>query len=400
MIAAILVDPELSKFVLLSCIIISVGFILKVLKQPSIVSYIIVGVLVGPFGLEFITNEALISNLGSLGLVLLLFFIGMEIHLPDLIASWKVSVIGTLMQILISILGIWLLSFYFGWDLKQVIVLGFVISISSTAVIVKLLQERDELQSVTGQNVLGILLAQDVLIVPMFIIIGYLQGEVPETKVVIKQLIGGAIIVSIFIFLFRSKRPRIPFEKYIIRDYELQVFVAFSFCFGFSLFTAYFGLSSALGAFVGGLFLSCVRSTKWVHDSLNAFKVMFVALFFVSVGLLIDLEFLVTNLGIIGLLVLLVFIANNAINTVILKLFGYSWKQSFYAGALLSQIGEFSFILGSTAFYAGIIEAYIYQLIISTIAISLLLSPFWISFSQRVFHIGNKYIPGNLKNKF
>ncbi len=382
--AAINIDPLLSKFVILSAVIIVIGFILRLFKQPSIVTYIVVGVLVGPYGLELVVNESIISNLGSLGLVLLLFFIGMEIHLPDLIASWKVSVVGTLIQMAVSILVVWGVGQYFSWELNQIIMLGFVISISSTAVIVKLLQERDELHTSVGQNVLGVLLAQDVLIVPIIIILGYLGGHKPGKIEVLKQIVGGLLIVGIIVYILKKKEIKLPFQELIKKDHEMQVFIAFTLCFGFSLLTAFLGLSAALGAFIGGIILSSAKSTNWVHDSLVAFKVMFVALFFVSVGMLIDMKFLYENLTTIGILVLLVFIINSTINVVIMRVFCSDWRHSIYAGALLSQIGEFSFILGSIGYYSGIIHEYAYQLTICTIALTLFLSPFWIDLSKRI----------------
>lgn len=388
---SVVIDPILSKFVLLSLIIIIVGFLLRILKQPSVITYIIVGVIVGPSVLEIITDEALISNLGSLGLVLLLFFIGMEIHLPDLIANWKVSVIGTLIQIASSIAIMWLLSFYFHWQLNQIIMLGFVISLSSTAVVIKLLQERNELQTRAGQMALGVLLAQDVLIVPMLIIMGYLGGHKPDSSEILLQIIGGILLVGLIIFIIRKKEIRLPFRSVIENDHEMQVFVAFSLCFGFSIITALFGLSSALGAFVGGIVLSAAKSTKWVHDSLGSFKTMFVALFFVSVGMLIDLSFLMDNILTIGVLVLVVFLLNSTVNVIALRMFCKDWRISIYAGALLSQIGEFSFIIASTGFYSGIIKEYSYQITISTIALSLLFSPFWIALSKKIIDKkGNK----------
>ena len=399
----LIIDPILSNFVILSLVIIVVGFLLRILKQPSVITYIIVGVIVGPHILEVIKDESLISNLGSLGLVLLLFFIGMEIHLPNLISNWKVSIIGTFFQIVVSVFVLWLLSFWFDWQLNQIIMLGFVISLSSTAVIIKLLQERNELNSKVGQMVLGVLLAQDIFIVPMLIIINYLGGHKPDGIEIIKQMVGGVLIVGLIIYIIYKKEIKIPFQSYIKKDHEMQVFLAFSLCFGFSIITAFLGLSAALGAFVGGIVLSATKSTKWIHDSLGAFKTMFVALFFVSVGMIIDLIFLKNNALTIGVLVLLVFVLNNTINVIVLRFFCKDWKISFYAGALLSQIGEFSFIISSTGYYTGIIEDYAYQLTISTIALTLLFSPFWIGFSKRILKIANNRlteIPVNKKTKY
>jgi CPA2 family monovalent cation:H+ antiporter-2 len=390
LISAITIDPLLSRFVILSLVIIVVGFLLRLFKQPSLVTYIIVGVLVGPFGFGLVTDEALITNLGSFGLILLLFFIGMEIHLPDLITNWRVSVFGTLIQIVVSVAVVWLLGQYFNWKINQVVMLGFVISLSSTAVIVKLLKEREELYTKTGKNVIGVLLAQDVLIVPMIIILGYLGGDKQDINLLLKQIIGGILIVGVIIYVLVKKEIRLPFMKYLGRDHEMQVFVAFTLCFGFSILTALFGLSSALGAFIAGIVLSSTKSTQWVHNSLNAFKIVFVALFFVSVGMLIDLQFLKENFTIVVLLVLAVFLINNTINVFMIHIFSKDWKISFYAGALLSQIGEFGFILGSTGYYSGIIKNHSYQLIISTIALSLLISPLWISLTRRLIKLNEK----------
>lgn len=384
--AVIEANPILSKFVILSLVIIGIGFLLRILKQPSIITYIIVGIIVGPFGFQLVTEESIITNLGSLGLVLLLFFIGMEIHLADLIANWRISVIGTIIQVLISILVMFGLGHYFGWQINQMIMLGFVISLSSTAVIVKLLQERGELNHKAGQNALGVLIVQDILIVPMLIILSYLGGHKPEQTELIKQIVGGILITGAIIYVLKKKVINVPFKNYIENDHEMQVFVAFTLCFGFSVITGYLGLSAALGAFVAGIIVSSVKSTKWVHDSLVAFKIMFVALFFVSIGMLIDLNFVKENWVTIASLVLVIFLVNNTINTLVMKIFCKDWKISIYSAALLSQIGEFSFIMGSTGYQSGIIKEYAYQLIISTIALSLLFSPFWISMARKLIN--------------
>ncbi len=382
--AAVHIDPLFSKFVILSCIVIVIGFLLRLLKQPYMIAYIIVGVIVGPYGVGFVTDEELISNLGSLGLVLLLFFIGMEIRLPQLLNNWKVSIIGTLRQVFASLLIIWLLSFYFNWSHSQVVMFAFVISLSSTAVIVKILQERDEINSKAGQYALGILIAQDILIVPMLILLGYLGGHRPDKSELIKQIIGGIIIIGMIIFLVKKKEIKLPFQMYIQNDHEMQVFIAFSLCFGFSTLSAFFQLSAALGAFIAGILISATRSTEWVHNSLSAFKILFVALFFISIGMIIDLNFLKDNLFTIITLLVVVFLLNSIINISMIRFFCKDWKITIYVSALLSQIGEFSFILAATGYQSGIIKEYAYQITISTIALTLLFSPLWINLTKKV----------------
>ncbi|MFB6320695.1 cation:proton antiporter [Saccharicrinis sp. FJH54] len=379
------INPVFSNIVLLSMVIIAAGFIFNLLKQPSIISYILVGILVGPHVFGLITNEALISDFGSLGLVLLLFFLGMELSLDSLIKNWKLALIGTLFQIIFSILAIAAISSIFDWNFNKIIIFGFLISLSSTAVIIKVLESRKEIETKVGQQVIAILLAQDILIVPMMLSINYMGGDKPEMQEIILQAVGSVFIIGILAWIFYKKHIKLPFEKLILRDHELQVFIAFFICFGFSILTAIFHLSAALGAFVAGIIVASSRSTHWVHSSLHAFHIIFVAMFFVSIGLMLDISFFLDNYMRVIILVVTVLVINNIINGVVFKIFKAPLCNSIYAGSLLAQIGEFSFIIGATAHLNGILNNEEYQIIISAITLSLIVSPFWISLIHRLF---------------
>ncbi|UXX81315.1 cation:proton antiporter [Reichenbachiella carrageenanivorans] len=383
MLAVIESNPYLLKFVSMTLAVVIVGFFLKMLKQTHVIVYIITGVVVGPHVLGVFTDAELITSLGSLGLILLLFFIGMEISLQKLVANWKISVIGTILQVIFSVLAVWLIGQYYDWSMARILTLGFVVSLSSTAVIVKLLQDSGEIDHPVGQNVLGVLLVQDVLIVPMLICMSYLSGTETSVSEIALQLVGGVLLIGFVLFLFYKKEIRLPFHKTLKSDHELQVFFAFGLCFGFSTISGFFGLSTALGAFIAGIFVATSKSTNWFHKSLYSFKVLFVALFFISIGMLIDIHFLWEHLVVIGALVIVVFISNNLINALIMRGFKMSWKDSLYAGALLSQIGEFSFVLGQLAYSNEIITNFGYQTIVAVISLTLLLSPFWIGLTKR-----------------
>lgn len=380
------INPNLPKFVLLGLIIIGLGVVLRFLRQPYVIAYILAGVLLGEHGFQIITDKELIHAMGEFGLILLLFFIGMEISLPDLLKNWKLATFGTTLQILSSVLMVALIGFLFSWPLNRIVVLGFVISLSSSAVVIKLLQDTNEAETLTGRNVISILLMQDILIVPMLIITSYLGGTAPTTDEIILQLVGGALIIGGIIWVIKQKQITLPFSKRFEEDHELQVFMAFIICFGFALVTAFFGLSAALGAFVGGIMVHAARSTEWFHDSLHSFRVVFVALFFVSVGMLIDLNFLLANWKIISLMILVVYLSNHFINATILHYFGRNWKTSLYGGALLAQIGELSFVLATSAFSAQIISDFTYQLTMAVISMTLLISPFWIALTRWGVH--------------
>jgi CPA2 family monovalent cation:H+ antiporter-2 len=293
--------------------------------------------------------------------------------------------LGTLFQILVSVGCTWLIGLAFDWPLPRSILLGFVISLGSTAVVLKVLQERQELDTEVGQDVTGVLLVQDLALVPMLIIINLLGGEAPGPSEVALQIVGGLGLVGLIAWLTIKGTFRLPFARLLRGDPELEVFAAFLLCFGLALVTGLLGLSAAVGAFVAGIVVTAARETHWVHERLESFRVVFVALFFVSVGMLVDLAYVGENWGVILLLVLAAMLTNTFINAGVMRVLGLTWRRSLYAGALLSQIGEFSFVLAAVGLQSGMITTVGYQTAVAVIALTLLVSPFWFSAAKRLF---------------
>jgi len=367
-------NPILPTLAGISFVVVIIGIILKKLKQPYVISYILAGLILGKSGLGLLKDQDIISSLGSIGVALLLFFIGMEIDLKKLVSNWKVAIIGTFFQIAISVLAIWIFGNFFDWNITRIILLGFVVSLSSTAVVLKILEELKEMNTKMGQNVISILISQDFAIIPMLLIIGLLgEGKVILSQIIL-QLIGMSIMFSLLIYIIYKKEIKIPYISKIKEDSEMQVFFALLICFGFAFLSGLFNLSTALGAFLAGILISASKDTKWVHESLSSFRTFFVSLFFISIGLLINVSFLLENLLIISGIVIIVFLTNTFINALILVFLKNSWKESLYAGSLLSQIGEFSFLLIIIGLEAGIISSFGYQITIEVIAITLILS--------------------------
>ncbi|MBA6224931.1 cation:proton antiporter [Colwellia sp. MB02u-18] len=376
-------DPLLPQAVGAIFFILLLGFILSFFRQPHVVAYLIAGIVIGPWGFGLITDSESISRLGTAGVVLLLFFVGMETDIHKLVSNWKLIIFGTLMQIVLSVGCIWLLGLWFDWSIARIVLIGFVISLSSTAIVIKLLQDNSMLSSNLGQSVLGILLAQDLAIIPMLIIIGLLGAGNIDNVQLVKQSAGTILAIALFSFIFSRKQVHLPLSKWLKDDRELQLFAALGICFGLAMLTAWFELSTALGAFIAGMLVGVAKETLWVHRTLDSFRVLFVALFFVSIGMLLDISFLITHWLQATILVIAALITNVFINAVILKLSKYSWKESLYAGVLLSQIGEFSFILAAVGHQANIINGYGYQLALCVISLSLLTSPIWIGMSKK-----------------
>ena len=372
------IDPVLPVIVGAILAILLIGFAMRALRQPQIVGYLIAGLLIGPYGLGLLQDPELIGRIGGLGLIVLLFFIGMEASPGSLLSRWRLAIFGVILQVGVTIAAVWAIALFYEWSWSKILILGFVISLSSTAVVLKLLKDWKELETQTGQNVLVVLLAQDMALVPMIIVVNMMGGEQVATSELLAQLMGAVLLIGIATWVFTRDHIRLPFAAKLRSDHELQVFAALLLCLSLALISGELGLSTALGAFVAGLVVSSARETDWVHRNLEPFRVVFVAAFFVSVGMLIDVDYVRGNVFHVGLLVILIVVINTVLNAAILRLLGSSWRRAGYAGALLSQIGEFSFIIAALAHTEKILPDDDYRLIVAVIAISLMLSPAWI----------------------
>ncbi|WP_196889044.1 cation:proton antiporter [Aureivirga sp. CE67] len=387
----ITIDPIIYFISILAVITIIIGFFLKKIKQPYIVGYIIIGAILGKNGLDLVQSPETIHHLGELGIVLLLFFIGMEISLPDLIKQWKVAVLGTFLQILISVLIIISIGFWFEWQMNRSIILGFVISLSSSAIIIKILETKNLINTKIGKSVFSILLMQDILVVPLLIITSVLGGEKEDTFDIILKIIGGFCLILILAYIYIKKQIKLPFSKTIENDNEFQVFLAIFLCFGGALFSSLFGLSPALGAFIGGMLIHVSKATDWIHNTLQSFRILFVAFFFISIGLQLNFNFIFKNFKELFLVLLLVYIINHFINYVVFRLFNCSKNDSLLGGAFMAQIGELSFLLSFSAYQLNVINEFTYNFTICLISLTLLLSPFWILLTERFFIKSNNH---------
>ena len=371
-------DPILPIFVLIILILSCVAVVARWFHQPLIVGYLIAGLLMGPAAFGLINDTVVLSRLGAIGVVLLMFFVGMEVSPGKLIKNWKVAVLGTIIQIAVNVGLMIAFGTFQEWPLSRSILLGFVISLSSTAVVLKLLEDWKITDTQSGRDALGILIVQDIAVIPMLIIIGLLGGTQLDGTTLMKQGIGATILLGVVVWVSLNKSFSIPFFSRFKGDKEFQVLIAMLICLGFSVISGLLELSTALGAFIGGMVVRAARDSRWIDHSLHGFRVIFIALFFASVGALLDIQFLTGNWPQIMLLVGLVIVVNTFVNAAVLTSLGRDWKESLYTGAILSQIGEFSFVLAAVGYQMGIVAEFAYQMAIAVIVVSLLVSPAWI----------------------
>lgn len=382
---ALAISTELNILLALSVLILIIGLLLKRIGQPYVVAYILSGIVLGPYGLEVVTDQEAVTQLGDIGLIVLMFFIGMHISLPDMVKQWRSILLSTAFQVVFSLMAMLFIGWLFSWSYHRILLLGFVISLSSSAVVIKLVESFGAQESQLSKSIVGILICQDVLIIPMIVIINLVGGVNASPLAIGGQVLSGIIILLFVVYIYKKKSIKIPFEKTIAKDTELQLFAALILCFGLALITSLVGLSAGLGALISGVIINNrPEGGQWLHNSLDSFRILLISVFFISIGMLIDLNFLLINWEIIGIMVLVVYTTNHGINTIGLRLIGNSWKNSILGGAMLAQIGEFSFILASIGFSMQMISDYGYQLTIITIAITILISPAYVSITRRL----------------
>ncbi len=362
-----------------------IAYVAERLRQPIVVAYILTGIVLGPSGLAVIEDHELVTRIGEIGVIMLLFFVGMEVSIPRLMKGWRITFIGTNIQILISVAVCVGLVVWLGMEWKQGVLFGFIISLSSTAVVLKMLQDSGELDLPMGQNALGILLVQDMAIIPMMVILGLMGSatiSVPEISI---QLLGGLAIVAFALWLMRSGRFHIP--DTLIANADQSIMLGLLLCLGSASLTAWLGLSPGLGAFLAGILLASSDRAEWVHEHLGPVHVIFMAMFFLSVGMLVDFSYFLEHIEIVLGVTVLIFLFNAGTNIFVLRSLGEDWETSLLTAGLLSQIGEFSFLLAAIGLHAGLMNESLHSMTVLVIALTLMLSPLWHSMIKRFAHL-------------
>jgi monovalent cation:H+ antiporter-2, CPA2 family len=359
------------------------GYLANRLKQPVLLGYLASGLIIGPFGLKLLREVDQIKPLAEIGVAFLLFALGVEFSLAELKRVKDIAIKGSLLQIGLTIALVTLLSVLAGWveSPTQGIFLGAVLSLSSTAVVLKTLTERGETNTLHGQVMLAILIAQDLALGFMLAILPALNNPAN-----IGTALGYAI-AKVLVFLvgaIAAGKWLVPFAIKRIAETEsgeLFLLTVIALCLGVALLTAQLGLSIEMGAFVAGLMISEIDYADQALAKVLPMRDTFASMFFASIGMLIDPNVLIDNFGIILGLVTLVMVGKAIVILPIVMKFGYSFKTAAIASFGLNQIGEFSFVLALVGLNQGFITRDRYLLLVGTTAITLLLTPLWLRFS-------------------
>ncbi len=363
------------------------GMGLDRLRQPAVVGYILAGVVLGPTGFALVEGQKGILLLAELGVLMLLFLVGMQLSLIAFKAVWKLSVGVALGQTAAGVGLMLLLGSLFSWDPRLSVVLGFVVALSSTAVVVKLLEQLNILRQPVGQITIGILIAQDLAVVPMLLSIETMGvGEIEPLQIL--KIIAAMVFLVLFIWaLSRRRRIVLPFSKALQEHPDLVPLAGLVYCFGAATLTGLIGLSPVLGAFLAGLLVGNSTGRQAMVRETRPVQAVLMMVFFLSIGLLIDLGFIWENFWTVFLMLFLVCGIKTALNVGLIRLMGEPWPHALIAGVLLAQIGEFSLVISRSASAHGILGFDEMQLIFAVTALSLLITPLWLSMGRRLMRI-------------
>jgi len=380
--------PLLNDIVIIFGLSIAIIFICHRLRVPTVVGFLLTGILAGPYGLGLVKAVHEVEILAEVGVVLLLFTIGIEFSLERLLQIKKSVLMGGSIQVLLTILVTFIIARQLGQPIGESIFIGFLISLSSTAIVLKLIQERGEVDSPHGRTTLGILIFQDIIIVPMILFASLLAGATGDLGESVLVLIAKGIgIIGLVIVSARWIVPQILYQITRTRIQELFLLSVIVICLAVAWITSSAGLSLALGAFLAGLIISESEYSHHALGNILPFRDVFISFFFISIGMLLDVGFLFRQPGTIMLMALGVLVLKCIIAIFATVLLGFPLRTSILVGLALGQVGEFSFILSRTGVEHGLLAGNIYQMFLAVSVLSMVATPFIITLAPRLTDI-------------
>ncbi|MEX3010125.1 cation:proton antiporter [Hoeflea sp. TYP-13] len=375
----------LSSIAFVAAIAVIMGLGLIRLRQPPLVGFILAGVALGPTGFGVIANSDNVNLLAEMGVLILLFFIGMELSLKAFVLTLRQAVLVAGGQIFFALVVAVLIGLALGIGIAESIILGFIIAMSSTVVAMKMLDDMGVLRGEEGRIAVGVLIAQDIAVVPMLIFVSsFGSREIDIWEVAFKVIIAVGFLGGLLWWLGRRVKLRIPFAEQIENNVEILALGSLALCFSAAAASGLAGLSPVYGAFIAGILIGNSTLRSRVIPVIEPIQSVLLVVFFLSIGLLMDLTFIWNNLLLVIAASLAVIAAKSILNIALLRLTGSDEQTALIAGLSMAQIGEFSFVLAAAGLSAAALSGDAYRLAIAVTAISLLISPVWANMARRV----------------
>ena len=373
--------------VVLACALV-VLLIGRKFRLPFIIGYFLTGIIVGPFGLGLIA-ESEVSMLAELGVILLMFTIGLEISLKNLLSMKKIVLIGGMLQLVITTVAVLGVMMAVGFSFSVALFIGFLVAHSSTAIIMDLYQRSGEVDSRHGKIALGLLIFQDLNVVPMMLAVPFLAGtDGGDLVSSIVSFVSGLVIMLIILVAAIYLVPKFLRHVALTRSGELFVISIVVICFGIAWLMSLNGVSLALGAFLAGIAISGSDYSHEVVGQIMPLRDILTGIFFVSIGMMLNLGYLWEHLLVIIALAVLLLLGKFVFNFISVKALGVATGAAILSAVGLAQIGEFSFILGSTGLASGILTEEIYQIFLAISIVTMAATPFLVQLAPKIV---NKY---------
>ncbi|MFZ2087471.1 MAG: cation:proton antiporter, partial [Desulfobaccales bacterium] len=376
--------PILTDLVIIFGLSLVVLFICHRLRVPVTVGFILTGILAGPHLLGLIKAIHEVEMLAEIGVILLLFTIGVEFSFANLLQIRQSVLVAGPIQVAATCLAGLVLAWHFGKSLNEAVFIGFLLSLSSTAIVLKLLQERGEVDTPHGRTSLGILIFQDIIIVPMMLLVPLLAGASENIGWSFLVLLAkGLAIIALVIVSAKYVVPHVLYQVARTGNRELFLLSIVLICLAVAWLTAQAGLSLALGAFLAGLIVS---ETEYSHQALGnilPFRDVFASFFFISIGMLLDVKFLLENPGRIALLTLGVLAVKALLAGSAALFLKFPLRTGLLVGLALCQVGEFSFILSKAGQGKGLFSGDSYQLFLDVTIFTMLATPLMMALAPR-----------------
>lgn len=378
-------DSSLHLLLILLAAAVGVVVLFRLLHLPAMLGYLIVGIFIGPHALGWIPDAPETRHLAEFGVVFLMFSIGLEFSLAKLRAMQRlVFGLGTA-QVVLTIGMVMLACLAFAMDWRAGLALGGILAMSSTAIVSKMLVERAELNAPHGQKIMGVLLFQDLAVVPLIIVIPALAQSGGDLSGTIAIAMLKATVVLAALLIFGQKLLR-PWFHLVAQQKSSELFMlnVLLFTLGMAWLTELSGLSLALGAFVAGMLISETEYRYQVEEDIKPFRDVLLGLFFVTIGMMLDVHAILVGWGWILLLLLILLPFKALVVAVLVRGFGGSWGSALRTGLGLAQAGEFGFVLLTLAGGVSLLPADVMQNVLAAMLISMLIAPFLIQYSEAI----------------
>jgi CPA2 family monovalent cation:H+ antiporter-2 len=373
-----------------------VVLILHRIKIPSLVGFLLAGILIGPYSIGLIRDTHSVEMLAEVGVILLLFTIGIEFSMAKLTRIKKAVVGGGGLQVLLTIGLSALIAYSLTGVIRKSIFFGFLIALSSTAIVLKILSEKGETDSPHGRIMVGILIFQDLCVVPLMLLVPVLAGENISIMDITIRMGKALFIIAAVLLGARWIVPALLRQVVHTRSRELFTITIILFCLGIALLTSKFGLSLALGAFLAGIIISESEYANQAMSDILPFKDSFIGLFFVSVGMLMNIEHMIDNSARVFIIIVTIFLLKMMTGFIASFITRNPFRSSLHAGLGLAQIGEFSFVLAIVGKNYDLITEDFYQLFLSSSIVTMILTPFVLKVSP---HLSNLVATKNIFEK-